>query len=82
MSFLHFLQHLFSPFFSFENFGIEVLESRDSWLGALDKLSLKKKSGRRRGEGGIPAFFWLALYSQKREIENKRAKIKWLTYCF
>jgi hypothetical protein len=62
MSFLHFLQHLFSPFFSFflltENFGIEALESRDSWLGAVDKLSLKKKKQKKKKRRRNSRFFF------------------------
>jgi hypothetical protein len=44
-------------------------------LGALDKLSLKKKKQkkkRRRRRRRNSTFFWLDLYSQKREIENKK----------
>ncbi len=43
-----FLLFFFSFFLLTEIFGIEALESRDSWLGALDKLSLKKKKQKKK----------------------------------
>ncbi len=48
-------------------------------MGALDKLSLKKKKQKKkkkkkkkRRRRNFQLFFWLTLYSQKREIENKK----------
>ncbi len=59
-----FFSTCFPLFFHFflltEKFGIEALESRDSWLGALDKLSLKKKKRKKKRRRRRNSRFFLA----------------------